>query len=202
MFLRTRPSQLVTKSHSIGSVRWRVLPFFLALLIHTNAAAQVTGRLSGIVEDAAGKGVAGARVTLALAESPIVYAATVTSRTGVFFFPVLNPLSYDLTVEAANFLRQTLKNIKVDPAAATSLAPIRMAPGDASKEAGATAPELTLQTSSVAVASTASYEQASRLPLPLRDPLFLAETLPGVQDNGRAPGAADTKAGIGQYTNK
>jgi len=58
-------------------------------------------------------------------------------------------------------------------------------PGDSPPEE-AKAPEQILQTATVAVESVETAEQVSQLPLPRRDPFRLAETLPGVQDNGRA----------------
>jgi hypothetical protein len=135
----------------------------LCLLLACAAAAfQATGKLSGTLEDAAGRPVAGARVTLSLAESSVVYLSTLTSRDGSFLFASLKPAVYDVTVG-----KLTLRNVRVDPAAETSLPPIHLGNAQAFQ--------------------TADDRQMSRLPLPQRDPLYLAETLPGVQNNGRAP---------------
>jgi len=170
---------------SIRAMRRCILLLCLASLMQSTAAAQVTGRLSGTVEDAGGKALAGARATLTLPESSVVYSSTITSRTGAFLFPALRPVFYDLTVDAPNFTTQTLKNVEVDPAAETSLPPIHLALGHARRVAKA--PEQSLETASVDVASTANYDQMGRLPLPGRDPFYLVDMLPGVQHNGRAP---------------
>jgi hypothetical protein len=158
---------------------------FLALLALRGAAmAQATGSLSGIVEDAAGKAISGARVTLFLREWPGTYASTATFGAGRFVFPVLRPAVYDLTVEAGNFAAQTLTHVTVEPDAGTSLPPIRLAPGNAS-QAGAS--EQPLDTSSSDVANAVGAEQAGRLPVSRRDSLYLLDTLPGAGRNGRAP---------------
>jgi hypothetical protein len=155
-----------------------ILPFSFTLLAQF-AHGQATGRLSGTVQDAGGKGLAGARVTLHLAKSPVVYSSTITNGAGGFFFGLLGAASYDLVVEASNFGGQTLKGVKIEPAVETALPPIRLA-------ATGKAPESTLQTASVDMAFPLSQEQESRLPLAARNPLFLVSTLPGVNDNGRA----------------
>jgi len=155
---------------------------FLSISLACAAAAfQATGKLSGTLQDAGGKPVAGARVTLALPESAAVSSSTLTSPRGAFLFPVLRPALYDLTLEAPGLPKLTLRNIKVDPAGETSLPPIRLGPADGQ------APQQPLQTAAVDVASTANDREVNGLPLPQRDPLYLAETLPGVQNNGRAP---------------
>jgi hypothetical protein len=152
-------------------------------LIAQFAHGQATGGLSGVVQDAGGGALAGARVTLHLAESPVGYSSTITNRGGGFFFGLLGAATYDLIVEAASFSTWTLKAVKIDPAVETSLPPIRLA---SQRAAETKAPKSSLQTASVDTAFPVGQEQASRLPLPGRNPLFLVGTLPGVDDNGRA----------------
>ena len=157
----------------------------VACLVRSQAAAQDTGSISGTVEDAGGKAIFAARVSLTATGSSILYSSTLTSHNGAFFFPGLKPSAYDLTVEAANFTRQTLTNLEAHAAVETSLPVIHLQTGD-SQPVELRAPDQTLQTVSVAVESVLSTEQVSRLPLPRRDPLRLVETFPGVQNNGRA----------------
>ena len=159
-----------------------ILLFSLALLA-PYAAGQATGRLSGTVQDAGGRPMAGARVSLSLAESSVVYSSTITNHSGGFFFGLLRAGTYDLVVEATSFGQQTFKDVKIDPAIETVLPPVSLANQLAVE---AKAPESPLQTASVDIAFPASRKQVSRLPLPRRNPLFLINTLPGVADNGRA----------------
>jgi hypothetical protein len=158
--------------------------FCLMLLAPGRAAAQASGSLSGIVEDSGGRAVPGARVTLAPRGSAVAYSWTVTSRGGTFLFPALRPASYDLSVEAPAFAKLTFRNVRVHPAVSTTLPPVRLTVGQTVDEE---APRQPLQTASVDVTATTSHEEVSRLPLPRRDPFYLVEALPGVQDNGRAP---------------
>jgi hypothetical protein len=88
------------------------------------AVAQVTGSLSGTIADPNGMAVVNVRVVLTLHDSDVEEAATTTTGTGAFFFPALRPIFYDLRVEAPNFKRQTLTNVKVDPTTETSLPPL------------------------------------------------------------------------------
>jgi len=134
------------------------------------------------VEDAGGKAISGARVTLSLRQWSAVYASTVTSGAGRFVFPVLRPASYDLTAEAGNFASQTLTSVMVDPGAGTSLPPIRLGQAPA-----VMSPEQPLETSSVDVAAAVDAEQAGRLPVSRQDSFYLLDTLGGVGRNGRAP---------------
>jgi len=161
------------------------LPFSLALLAQL-AAGQATGRLSGGVEDAGGRPLPGARVTLNLAGSSVVYSSTITNHLGAFFFGTVRAASYDLIVAAPNFSGQTLREVRIEPAVERALPRIRLARGRGRQAAEAQAPESSLQTASATTAFPAGQAQVSLLPLPQRDPLSLVNTLPGVQDNGRA----------------
>ena len=161
--------------------------FCLWLLVQGPAAGQATGKLSGTVENAGGGVVSGARVTLWLAQWQAVYSSTVTSRAGSFVFPALRPAFYDLTVEAPAFARRTLKNVKVEPAAEIALPPIHLAAAGAPAPAETAAPGQPPQAAGADVAFPVDEEQLRRLPLPMRDPFYALETLPGVQGNGRAP---------------
>jgi len=160
----------------------------LALALLVPASAQVTGSLSGRVEDPNGMAVVNVRVVLTLHDSDVEEAATTTTGTGAFFFPALRPIYYDLRVEAPNFKTQTLTNVKIDPTSETSLPPTKLELGDVKTTVEAKAPTQTLQTSSAEVASTLTQEQVTALPLFARDPLQplgLLDTLPGVESNGR-----------------
>ncbi len=150
-------------------------------LICAAYAFQATGSLSGTVHGMDGKPLAGARVALTLAAGTKVYSSTVTSANGAFLFPAVRPARYDVSVGAAGHRPLVLPDVRVDPAAVTSLPPVVLGPGDRvfSLES--------LQTAAADVAVTASNDQVNGLPLPRRDPLYLVQTLPGVQNNGRAP---------------
>ncbi len=162
--------------------RW-LLILSVACLAAGNAGAQATGRISGRVEDLTGAPVAGAQVALKVAGSSIVYAKTVTSGSGAFLLAALSPGTYDLTVESRGFLGEVLTGQRVH--AGVTLSPIIQLPVSRDVELQIT-PWPFLQTSDTAVASAIGSEETGGLPTPRRDPFPLVETLPGVQDNGRA----------------
>lgn len=157
-------------------------------------SAQVTGSLSGSVEDVGGKPLAGVRVVVSLPDSNAEEAATTTTTNGSFFFPVLRPIFYTLTITSPDYKTQSLTNVKIDPTRDTSLPPLQLARGDQGTVDRLPAPTQTLQTSSSEVSFTLTQEQVSALPLAARDPLAplgLLDTLPGVVYNGRAPTTID-----------
>ncbi len=164
--------------------RW-LLILILACLARGTAAAQAAGSIAGTVEDAGGQPVPGAQVTLTLAGSSTVYAAEVTSRTGRFGFNALMPVPYDVAIEAGGFKRHTLTNVVVAAGVETPLAPIRLQP-DGSRPTETQEPGAGLETGNTVVTASVTSAQVDGLPVARRDPFPLVETLPGVQDNGRA----------------
>jgi hypothetical protein len=173
-----------------GTVIHGIVLVGVALLGVNFALAQVTGRLSGIVQDSSGAPVGGAVAVLSLADSSIEDSSTVTSQAGIFVFPALRPTFYSLAVEAPGFARRVVSNIKIDPAAETSLPPLQLDVA-ARTDSVDVASEQMLQTATAEVTSTATYEQVSRLPLLGRDPLNVLDTLPGVSWNGRTDRTID-----------
>ncbi len=159
----------------------------MCFFLQSPITAQVNGTLSGTVEDASGKAIPGAQVTLSPRDWAAVYSSTTTTRAGAFLFPTLRPALYDVTVEAPPFATQTLKSVKVHPATLTSLPPIHMTPAGNGPVAETLARDQQAQAPGVEVAFHIDENQVQSLPLPGRDPSYLLETLPGVQTNGRAP---------------
>src|SRR5215471_20889721 len=102
----------------------------LSLALLFPVSAQVTGSLSGRVEDPSGMAVTGVRVVVTIPDSDVEEAATTTTASGAFFFPVLRPIFYNLRIEAPNFKTQTIQNVKIDPTSETSLPPIKLELGD------------------------------------------------------------------------
>ncbi len=113
---------------------------------------------------------------LARSGSQAPYAIAVTSSDGAFLIPALRPARYDLSVDG----QVVIQDVRIDPAKVTSLGPIRLG-------AGAQTFQPSPDEDTVEVAFSANDSQMSRLPIPRRDPFYLAQTLPGIQTNGRAP---------------
>ena len=170
---------------SIRVVRSAVLPLLLAVLLEVPSAAQITGRLSGRVENPAGEPVVGAVVTLSLPDWTGTYASTVTSSTGAFSFRLLKPAIYELTVEAPTFAKQVVTNLRISPVSETALPPIQLAAG-AGQVVAANSP-VQPEPAGIDVAFTLDSDEVARLPVAARDPFDLFTVLPGVTENGRAP---------------
>jgi outer membrane receptor protein involved in Fe transport len=105
--------------------RFRNGAALFALIILSMASpvfAQITaktGAVSVAVTDPQGAAVAGAKVTLS---SPLSSAQTKeTAADGTVVFPLLNPGSYKLTVESANFKRTSLNDVGVHVTEVTNL---------------------------------------------------------------------------------
>lgn len=164
--------------------RW-LLILSLACLGAGTTLAQATGRITAMVVDASGAPIPGARVTLKLAGSSIVYARTVASRRGAFVLAALPGRTYDLTIESEGFRKEELPNQQVYAGGTLSLPTVVLQVTYPDFDV-IPFPPPNLQTVDAAVESALSPEQIGQLPTPRRDPFPLVETLPGVQDNGRA----------------
>jgi hypothetical protein len=162
------------------------IAIFLSLLNGLPLMSQVTGKLSGTVVDPDGKPVAAARVILYLASTTIEDSVTTTDSRGSFLFVSLRPTYFDLAVEAPNFKKSEQKGVKVDPLTETPLPAMKLELGETRDVVETQASPNVLQTSTGQVSAVLSNEQVARLPLALRDPLALLDTLPGVTSNGRA----------------
>src|ERR1700736_3310180 len=81
--------------------------------------AQLTGRLSGTVVDQAGGSIPNAKVGLYLPGGKNALLATTTNAEGIFDFQAVRPDLYMLVIESPGFTKQTLAEVKIDPARQT-----------------------------------------------------------------------------------
>src|SRR4051794_18086803 len=95
----------------------RILSVFV--LFAACAVAQVSGRISGSVVDAAGGAVGGANVEIFLAGGEKPLLATKTTGEGLYNLIGVRPAEYDLSVSAKGFVTVTRKGIVVDMARET-----------------------------------------------------------------------------------
>jgi hypothetical protein len=145
--------------------------------------AQGTGGVAGTVEDPSGAAIPKAAINLLLHGGSKNVASTVTSAEGLFSLEALQPVYYDLTVDAAGFQQYKKENVKVDPSRTTDLPAIKLEIATVSTSVTATAPAETVQTDSAAVSTTVTREQIERLPVGDRDPLAFIGTQAGVATN-------------------
>jgi hypothetical protein len=142
--------------------------------------AQDTGRLSGSVVDPSGSAIPAAKVELYLAggQSPVL--STVTTTEGRFSLIGIRPGTYDITIEAAGFRRQTLRAIEINPGRETSLPAITLEIGSVTEVVEVTAAAPGVQLANAEISTTVTNEQVRRLPLLNRSPLALIQTQVGV----------------------
>ncbi len=163
------------------------------LLASTVALAQRDlGTVTGTVTDAQGAAVANAKVTITNAATGVT-SDTVTTDTGVFTRPALNPGTYTVSVEAAGFQRAEQKNILVSPNEPVAVN-LTLQVGNSTQVIEVTAAAPLLQTESPVIGETLNSSQITDAPLGgQRTFTFLARLTPGVQP--AEPGARDALGG-------
>ncbi|MBV9267904.1 MAG: carboxypeptidase regulatory-like domain-containing protein, partial [Acidobacteriaceae bacterium] len=91
-----------------------VASILLLLCCSVVMAQRDLGTITGTVTDPQGSAVANAKVTITN-DATGVTSDTVTTDTGSFTRPALNPGTYTVTVEAPGFQRAEQKNVLVSP---------------------------------------------------------------------------------------
>jgi hypothetical protein len=158
----------------------------LGLLPVFPLAAQFSGRVTGSVVDSSGAVVPDAEVELYLAGGKRPLLTTKTSTDGSYNFIAVRPAYYDLTVEAAGFVKTTLRGVSVDPARETSVPEVKLQLPTVTQTVEVSAEVKGVDTASAEVADTVSMEQIKNLPILDRDVLGILQTQPGVVSNGNS----------------
>src|SRR5947209_4716955 len=154
--------------------------FSSLLLLSTVALAQRDlGTVTGTVIDPQGAAVPNAKVTITN-ESTSVSIDTVSTETGSYARPALQPGTYTVTVEAPGFQKAAQKGITVTPGDSVSVN-ITLQVGNASQTVEVTADAPLLQTETTTIGTNLNAAQVSQLPLGgQRTFTFLARLTPGV----------------------
>ncbi len=133
----------------------------------------------GVVKDANGNPVPGARVTIRSAATGAERAMT-TGQEGRYRFTTLLPGVYEMRVEAEGF--QTLRYANINPVAgATVRRDFKLNPAaiEAQVTIDAAADQTLVDTSRTVVGGTVTKQEIDKLPTESRNPLDLIYTLPG-----------------------
>lgn len=136
------------------------------------------GGISGTVLDANGGAVPGATVTVTNLNTNQAQSTT-TSESGSFSISSLDPVTYNILVEATGFKRATLEKIKVDTAT-TASANIMLEVGKVEETVVVTSDAATISTESGTTSQTVTERQIRDIPLNNRSVLDLALTAPNV----------------------
>ena len=150
------------------------------------------GDLTGTISDPNGAVVAGATVTARNPQINVERAAT-SDAAGVYRLSNLPPAEYEITIEAANFKRSVLPNVRVTIGEAATL--------NAELQIGAVGETVTIngaqtaviETTRTAVSNTIDQQRIDNLPINQRDYTNFALTTSNVnRDNSRPIGPAPT----------
>ncbi len=160
----------------------RYLCGLLALFLYLGASAnaQMSGRISGSVVDAAGAAVPGADVELYLAGGQKPLLVTKTAGDGQYNLIGVRPAEYDLTVTAKGFVKSTLRRITVDAARETDVPRLKLELATLTQNVEVSAEVESVNVATAEVSNTVSMEQIKNLPILDRDVLSIMQTQAGV----------------------
>lgn len=172
-----------------------LLSFFVAvlLLIPYGSQAQTTSaQIRGTVVDPQGLALSGAKITLTATSTGGVRTATSDGQ-GNFFFPELNPGTYQLQIEASGFNTLQQTGIVLSANEERSVGSIALQVGAMTQSVTVSAEAVQVQTASGENSALISNDQIQDLQSRGRDPITLLRILPGVN------GAADNDAAGGAF---
>jgi hypothetical protein len=186
--LRLRPS-------AVRIARVHLLALFLPLA----AAAQLyTGSVTGVITDPSGAAVPGAKVTLVDQNKGFAFKAE-TDSSGRYLLRSIPPGSYKLTIEATNFEKETLDNIKLDVSQNLSF-DVALKVGSTVESVEVHADSVHLQTEDAVTGQLVNRRFVNDLPLVDRNFTNLAYLAPGVTETN-VPGTKNSQGGINFNSN-
>ena len=152
----------------------------LATLLCTDPAfPQTTGTLRGTVQDPAGLGIPGAKVTATLEETQVTRVTT-TNSSGVYEFASVAVGHYSISVEATGFKNSVSKGVEVT-LGHVIVANVGLQLGVVTQTVTATAQAPLVETTSTQIGAVVDSRAVSQLPLNARDTYQLLQLQPGVQ---------------------
>ena len=164
----------------------------LMVLLSLSVFSQTNkGSISGSVTDQKGAAVPGATVTITnIATKQSV--TVVTSRDGVFSANLLEPVQYDVFVEAQGFKKAIVEKVKVDTATNATVN-FALDVGNVAEVVTIQADSQMVNSDSGTISQTITERQLRDLPLNNRSVLDLAVTMPNVSGD---TGSEDVDAGF------
>jgi predicted heme/steroid binding protein len=156
-----------------------VFAFFVSLAVLGITPAQSDlATISGFVKDQSGATVPGAKVVVRNKSGVERQAAT--NDSGYYAITNMPPGLYTITVEAAGFQRFESKDNKLDPSANLVVDPA-LTIGATNQTVEVSASAVVLQTESASVQKLVTREQIDALEINGRNPIFMANLVPGTR---------------------
>ena len=150
----------------------------ILILSSTVSAQTATGILQGRVTDSSGAAVPDARITIEN-ERTAVRQTTMSNSLGIFFQPYLQPSTYTVTVEKVGFQKFFTNAVTIEVQKTTELG-IALKVGELNTTVEVNAEAALLATTTSTVSTTIDNKKVLDLPLNGRNPLNLANLVPGV----------------------
>ncbi|HEX4543621.1 MAG TPA: carboxypeptidase-like regulatory domain-containing protein, partial [Candidatus Acidoferrum sp.] len=136
------------------------------------------GKISGFVKDPSGATVPNAKITIR--NNSGVERQTATNESGYYVITNVPPDLYTLTAVAAGFQKYETKDNKLDPSADLVIE-ATLTVGSASQTVEVSASAVPLQTESATVQKLVTREQVDSLELMGRNPVLMANLIPGTR---------------------
>jgi hypothetical protein len=152
----------------------------LLLVCRMGTAQVATARLEGVVQDASGAVVPGAKVRV-LNNRTQARAETSVSPEGLFAFPSLQPSVYTLSVKAAGFRKAVVSNLELNVSDSVYQI-VKLEVGAVTESVNVVASEVRVQTADAQIARATTLRDIAVLPQLGRSPMGLAIFSPGVQN--------------------
>ena len=165
----------------MSCARIRVFLVLSALLLvcRISPAQVATAHLAGVVQDASGAVVPGAKVSVVNNRTQ-VRAEPSAGADGLFVFPSLQPGVYTLSAEAAGFRKAVVSNLELNVGDSVNEI-VKMEVGDVTESVTVAANEVRVQTTDPQIARAITLRDIEVLPQVSRFPVVLAVFNPGLQ---------------------
>ncbi|HUQ95245.1 MAG TPA: TonB-dependent receptor [Bryobacteraceae bacterium] len=168
--------------------------FGFSLLLGASVFAQSTTQsIQGIVSDATGASVSGAKVT-ATNQGTNISLTTISNESGNYTFPLMPVGDYDLRCEMQGFKAEVVKGLRLETAAQVRQ-DFKLEVGSVAESIEVSASAVTLQTENATVGAVIENRRIIELPLNGRNMQSLAVLVPGVQFGIRT-GTGDGSGGF------
>lgn len=141
-------------------------------------AQEYRGRIQGTVVDASNAVVVGARVTLVNAGTQ-ASATKTTNETGHYLFDMVEPGTYNVTIELPGFNKSQVQNVALQQRGDVTV-DATLSPGNVTDTVTVSAEAAQVQFNSSKLETTVDTKLAASLPLYFRDPFFLSKVDPTV----------------------
>src|SRR5712691_2227463 len=162
-----------------NACRMSVLVLFMSLGTSGMLFAQSDlGRISGFIKDPSGATIANAKVTVR--NNTGVERQATTNESGYYVITNVPPGLYTMVAEAAGFQKYESKGNKLDPSADLVI-DATLTVGSANQTVEVSASAVQLQTESASVQKDVTREQIDALELNGRNPIFMANLVPGTR---------------------